>query len=158
VKEIELIGGGLAIVDDSDYVTLSAHVWRRAVLNGGRNIYARTCLKRSWVFMHVMLLGSEPGKFIDHENRNGLDNRRQNLRFLTRAQNNMNSGTRPLRLWNDTGYKGVMRTKAGTFRATLGCKKGNFNLGTYPTPELAAQAYNKAALEAHGSAAYLNPV
>jgi hypothetical protein len=40
--------------------------------------------------MHAFLLGKQETMIIDHINGNSLDNRRDNLRFLTRSQNNQN--------------------------------------------------------------------
>ncbi len=41
--------------------------------------------------MHVILLGRKPGLEIDHINRNKLDNRLSNLRFVTHRENILNS-------------------------------------------------------------------
>jgi len=44
------------------------------------------------ILMHTIILGNPPeGMEIDHVNRDSLDNRRENLRFVTRSQNIINS-------------------------------------------------------------------
>lgn len=40
--------------------------------------------------MHRQLLATADDRFVDHENRNRLDNRRKNLRVVSRAENNQN--------------------------------------------------------------------
>lgn len=58
---------------------------------------------------------------------------------------------------NDTGFKGVsMRRDSGKFRARIDLHSGQKNLGTFPTAEEAAMAYDKAAYAAWGGDCYLN--
>lgn len=56
--------------------------------------------------MHRQILGLsyKDGKEVDHVNRNGLDNRRANIRIATRKENNRNLG---LRSDNKSGFKGI---------------------------------------------------
>lgn len=42
------------------------------------------------VYLHQYLLGNRDGRVIDHKNRNRLDNRRANLRFVTSSENSAN--------------------------------------------------------------------
>lgn len=46
--------------------------------------------KRKTVYLHRWLMGASSGSEIDHKNGDGLDNRRSNMRFCTRAQNARN--------------------------------------------------------------------
>lgn len=55
-------------------------------------------------------------------------------------------------------YKGVRDSGHGTWRATLKVGGKITNLGSFPTEEAAAIAYNAAVLEAHGQDAYLNEI
>ena len=54
--------------------------------------------------LHRIIMGDPPGQFIDHINRDKLDNRRENLRTATKSQNNSNTGVRSD---NTSGFKGV---------------------------------------------------
>ena len=95
-------------------------------------------------------------KEIDHINRNKSDNRVVNLRDCSHLQNCGNSGVRTT---NTSGYKGVtFCKKTGRWKAQIGINYKNVNIGRFDTPELAALAYNRMALEHFGEFAYLNEV
>ena len=79
---------------------------------------------------------------IDHINRNKLDNRVENLRVASRAQNNINKNTSKK---NTTGYTGVsFRKNKGDFRAYITVNGKQKHLGLFSSAE---EAY-KARLEA----------
>lgn len=84
---------------------------------------------------------------IDHINGNPLDNRKVNLRLVTRVQNMANK-----KVMQDKRYglpKGVYKGKNG-YQASL-CHKGRrYSLGQYSTISLAEAAYKKKAEELHG--------
>lgn len=103
------------------------------------------------VAMHVVVFGN----YCDHKNRNGLDNRRENLRKAALWQQNCNRG---LPRNNTSGYKGVYasRCRYSPWQARIGYKGKSISLGYYETKLLAAKAYDKAALEYHGEFAVLN--
>jgi len=118
----------------------------------GRSIYARigpcAALKpeQKRQLMHCLIMGNPPkGHCIDHINGNGLDNRRVNLRFATKAQNSRNQ-----RVQIGKMYKGITKDKTGWTARII--------LGTFSTPEEAALAYNKAAIQFFGEFACLNEV
>ena len=100
----------------------------------------------------MIVYGVSPTNFIDHRNRDRSDNRIHNLREATREENSRNcSGRGPI-------FKGVKRTssKAPSWEARI-CFKGRYvYLGVFPTPYLAAQAYDRAAIEMHGEFAAPN--
>lgn len=95
-KYIELTQGKQAIIDDRDYESLRRFKWYAhrdhntwyAVRCGPKKIKPRL-----FIGMHHAILGKPlPGFEIDHKNRNGLDNRRANLRVVTRTVNMQNKG------------------------------------------------------------------
>lgn len=96
---------GYAIVDAEDYARLSAYGW---YLNSSG--YARRSGSGKAVLMHREVLGAAPFLFAeaDHLNRERLDNRRSNLRWVTRAQNAQNknahrgSASTARGVWHDT--------------------------------------------------------
>lgn len=90
------------------------------------------------IMMHRVIMGTPSGLDTDHINRNGLDNRRANLRIVDRTQNNYNTG---LRVTNTSGHKGVSwnkRTKS--WRAYIGGTKGRIELGHFKKIEDAIAA------------------
>lgn len=96
-----LTKGKKAKVDDADYIALSKSKW---CVDGGN--YAIGMVDGRLVRMHRHLLRAKPGQVVDHVNRDRLDNRRSNLRFVTMQQSALNSG---LRKDNKSGHRGVSK-------------------------------------------------
>jgi hypothetical protein len=98
MKEIALNHGQMAIVDDDDFLVVSKINW--FAHKNGNTYYARKGILK----MHHIIFGKpEKGYVIDHINGNGLDNRKENLRFATLAENRRNVN----RVTSKSGFKGV---------------------------------------------------
>lgn len=84
-----------------------------------------------------------------------MNNRRDNLRICTTGQNLRNQR---MSRHNQTGYKEVFRCKnTRRFRARIRTAANNpKHLGYFMSAELAAHAYNQAAVKYHGEFARLN--
>lgn len=157
MKSIHLSGssGLVAYVDDADFPLVSRYVWWADKKRYTTYAYTQTIIDgtRKTIRMHQLITGNRDW---DHANRDGLDNRRANLRAATRAQ----------QCWNSVGrgqymYKGITHQKRLTSRPWQAriCYKGHqMHLGYFPTPEIAALAYNEAALKYYGGFANLNYV
>jgi hypothetical protein len=141
---------GLAIVDREDLALVC---------------YTRWCLKKdsgyvtnrhgdrlSRVVMAEELSGKEH-LFVDHIDHDLLNNRRENLRVCTNAQNSRNS---KLSKCNKTGYKGVYCLNRRSFRARIVVDYKTIHLGYFSNAGDAAKAYNEAALKYFGEFACLN--
>src|SRR5208282_1837274 len=102
--------------------------------------------------MHRMILQAKPGQLVDHINRNGLDNRRSNLRLCSHSDNMHNS---KIRKQNTTGFKGVTwyghKYPSKPFVAQIMANRQPRFLGCFATAEEASAAYEKAAKELHGN-------
>jgi len=92
--------------------------------------------------------GSEPSNFLDHINNVRNDNRIENLRKASNAENCRNRGKDTD---NTSGYKGVsFHKQAKKFRAYCKANGKNHHLGLYDTAEAAHEAYVAFATKAHG--------
>lgn len=113
---IPLTKGYSAIVSPEDYGRLSAFKWCASVKRAG-GVYGVSGGRANRQSLHHAVIGKPPeGLVVDHINGNTLDNRRENLRFVTNAENVRNF-TRPPRA--STGHRNVYVHKSGfTVRVT----------------------------------------
>lgn len=155
IARIELTQGKWAIVDaeDLERLPLLNELWYAS--HERTTFYAKRHQPgtSSKLYMHWLLMG----KYVDHINHDGLDNRKQNLRFATQSQQNMNHRRRTD---NKSGSKGVSELgesnkSINRYMASIWLGK-NIYLGTFQTKEEAAAAYDKAAVELFGEFAFLN--
>lgn len=102
--------------------------------------------------LHRLVLNAPKGMEVDHINGDRLDNRRENLRLVTRQQNARNRGANRS---NRSGYKGVSLGHSA-WLAYIAISGKNIALGSFKTAEDAAKAYNEAAIKLFGEHARLN--
>ena len=159
MRLISLTRGHYAQVDDDDFEFLSQFKWYAVKpKKGTRCIYAAHNSgrggKSKYVLMHRLLLRASKGQRIDHEDRNGLNNQRYNLRFCTNQQNIANS---QLAKKSACGFRGVSwSTPMKKWRARIGGRGKEKVVGYYTTPEDAARARDAAAIIEYGAFAMLN--
>jgi hypothetical protein len=95
MKEIILSKGMVALVDDEDFDELNKFKWFAEKSDNtyyaGRNDYTR---KNKHVKMHREITSAPLGKVVDHINHNGLDNRKENLRICSHAENCRNTNSK----------------------------------------------------------------
>ncbi len=170
-RRIKLTQGYFAIIDPADYPALSKYNWRICRTKGKNTLYAERSIrlengKYSRILMHRQIMEKETSILrntqnaeritnlvIDHINRNGLDNRRVNLRLATVAQNAWNSKKRKSR----SGYKGVCYDKAkNRWRAAIVHHGRRIHLGYFKDKIEAARVYDAAAKEYFGQFARTN--
>lgn len=153
MKFILLTRGKIAIVDDADYDLLSTYHWQA---KPGRNtwyaygrVYGPGNPLGTVIIMHRMVINAVgPKQIVDHINRNGLDNRRNNLRLATCSQNVNNSPAH----WDAfSQIKGVSfdgtskRRKRWT--ACIMRQSKRKRLGYYDTKQEAGAAYDRAVVK-----------
>jgi ribosomal protein S14 len=137
------------LIDETDYPLVSKYCWQ---YNRPRNYIFMS--KRPQKPLSRFLLDCPVGLEVDHINHNRLDNRRNNLRIATRAENQANVS---LKSTNTSGYKGVSFCKqTKKWRASIGKGKLQITIGRYDTREDAAKAYDIKAIELQGEFACLN--
>lgn len=151
---IELTQDKYALVDRVDYDKLSSYKW--CARREGNTYYAARKENYKPIKMHIDILGHEEGKIIDHINGNGLDNRRENLRFATYSENGMN---RKNNANSSSKYKGVgWHKKNNNWQARITVNGKLKYLGSFQDERGAASAYNTAAEEYFGEFAQLNVI
>ena len=107
--------------------------------------------------MHRYLMSATGSQKVDHKDPwSTLDNRRNNLRIVTNAENSWNS--RPHPGPKTSKYKGVWLTNSGRWAASLMRHGRKIRLGVFSDQETAAKAYNEAAKEAFGEFARVNHI
>ena len=156
MRQIELSQGKVSLVDDVDFEWLNQ--WKWYAWKSGNTFYALRTTKKGTTFrIHRELLGLRfgDGRQVDHVNGNGLDNRRENLRTCTSAQNQYNQKIRQ----GSSRFKGVRWSKRDKrWYARIRFNGKQIHLGTFVVEVDAAKTYNKAAIKMHGKFAKLNIV
>lgn len=160
---MELIStdGRIILVDEDDYDFLSTFSWY--IADRKFSGYAWTWVNRKKTYMARLIMYENghdiDGKYVDHKNHNTLDNRKNNLRICTNAENcrNVNKTVNK----KSSIYKGVCarRYKQNTYwHARLTYNGTSINIGCFKTEKEAAIAYNIHAVKYFGEFALLNDV
>jgi len=166
-KKIKLSQGQIALVDGEDYEWLSKFKWvAYKALNRNKTLrtyYAFRIYHSPYVngqryfktiYMHREILKALPGQLVDHSNRNGLDNRRKNIRLCDHFENRYNS-KKPHNSFQSK-FKGVYPYKNGNWRSGIQHRGKYIHFGTFKTELKAAIIYNTKVKQFRGSFAYLN--
>lgn len=149
VKEILLTQNMVALVDDEDYEYLMQ--WKWSAVRIGKRVYA--CRAHRYRYMHRLINKTPAGLQTDHINGNGLDNRKCNLRTVTKAQNMMNQEHGRGKY---SKYKGVCYCpERKKWQAGISINGKRKALGRFDSEIDAAMAYNVAAKERYGE--YFHP-
>jgi len=159
MKKIFLTKGASTIVDDELYEELKSKKWYlHSQGYAVRGIYNPKTKKNDFQMLHNYIIKPPLGLWVDHINRNKLDNRKRNLRLCTISQNNLNGKWKKgkSRYWGVSFKNDGRRTKP--WRAYLKVNGKQISLGVYETPEEAAKQYNQKAKEFFGEFARLNRI
>ena len=107
------------------------------------------------VSMHREIMKPIKGYCVDHKDGDGLNNKRDNLRIVTIAENNYNKSKSRRTL--SSQYKGVSIDKrTNKWRVIIYYKYRKIHLGMFDDEIEAAKAYDEAAKELYGKYAKLN--
>lgn len=130
---------GVALVDEADHALIEGPKWHLdAAGYARRQISKGTPPNRTvkTILMHRLIMGVGPGEaHVDHINGNRLDNRRANLRLVTRAQQSQNVRRRP----KTSKYRGVSRN-GNRWVATARLNNEHIYLGSFQHELQAAHA------------------
>jgi len=134
------------VVDDEDYEKVKHISWWYGEFNGVGRAYA--VVNKKTIYLSREILQVAPGLVVDHINHDALDNRRENLRVCTQAQNLANRRTwRKGRLMG-TKFSKTRKTLPWSARITFAGKY--HNLGNFSSEIEAHDAYCVAAKKLHG--------
>lgn len=156
MKKVPTSRGLFAIVDDEDFELVIKWKWAALPVRDAPDLfYAVGLVNGKHMRMHRFLLGVPDGQEIDHANRNGLDNRRSNLRLCLRSEN-MANRRYPL---SGTGLRGVRefhRLSGPYYRASVGAGMMRRFGPVRENPIAAAFDRDLEALREYGDFAVLN--
>lgn len=126
-------GNSFATVDAQDSWLLLYH-WHVSSC-----AYVQGLIGQDQVKLHRAILGDScTGLQVDHVNGNLLDNRRCNLRVVTRSQNGQNRQV--LNSNNTTGWRGVSHAGNGRYQAYARLDGKLYFAGRHGTPEAAGNS------------------
>ncbi len=120
-------------VDIEDYSFLSSMIWR--VSKKKNKIYLITGSRKNQKYMHRVLIKTEipDGYEVDHLDGNSLNNRKDNLKVVTRLENIQNSGAR---FDNQIGIRGISWSKRDKkYKADFSFNKTRFYFKGWDTIE-----------------------
>jgi hypothetical protein len=124
------------LVDPQDEWLLSAFTWRIST----KGYIETTMYDGAWratVKLHHFITGVPiwEGKHIDHKNRNKIDNRRDNLRWVDVYQSSQN------RTYVDNA-RHIHVSRNGKFEARTSVRGVPYHIGTFETEQEAKNAYD----------------
>lgn len=137
---------GTATVDEQDFDKIKDYKWSSIFCGKAKAPYAVSSHFGKIVYMHRIVVDAKSDQFVDHIDGNGLNNSRDNLRFATTSQNNMNQSKRSD---NTSGHKGISwcpdREK---YQVYINIDRKRKSLGRYKTLEEAIYVRDQA-VKAH---------
>ena len=153
MKTLQLTQGYTTIVDDCDYERLKNNHYFSVVSKH----YVYACRKkkntRSWLSHEILGVSKQELKkknlIVDHINHDTLDNRRCNLRIISKSENAMNTeGLKKNTSKKSTSkYKGVSwTTRYKKWKARIHVNGREIYIGSFDDEIEAARAYNTAAV------------
>lgn len=137
------------ILIDSEHRHLLSELSWNIVFKSGKP-YVRSTRK----YLHHFVLPAKKGFEVDHIDGNALNNRRENLRYVTHHQNQMNMSRHRD---GSSQFKGVFWFKRDQCWSAQICRSGKrYHLGYFADEREAAQAYDTAAKKLHKKFAKTN--
>lgn len=156
---IKLSQNKYSLIDNEDFDKISKYKWS----------YDKYAFRVDWsgnkpkkILLHRFIMDVPKNMEIDHINRDKLDNRKSNLRIVTKQQNSLNRNKPKFKITAEkvSIYKGVSwisnKKRIKRWRSYISFKGKHYFIGLFKEEKDAALAYNKKAIELHGNFAKLN--
>lgn len=140
VERIFLGKGKFVLIDKENAILLKQYRWTYHK-NGYAVSYIRDGKTLKLLRMHRLINQTPKDLFTDHINRNKLDNRKCNLRTVTKSQNEMNKDLR--KTGTSSGYRGVY-LQGKKFRVKIQIQDKQIHIGYFSDLQLALLARKKA--------------
>lgn len=127
-----------AIIDTKNIILIKNYKWYLR----SDGYVATTNYNGEYQYLHKVICNNNTKKYIDHIDRNKLNNTESNLREASGSENQMNKG---LRSNNKSGKAGVFWSKQNNkWRAMITIRKKRISLGYFKKFEDAVQARKEA--------------
>ena len=154
IYAIPLSKGFSTLVDEEDFARFGSLKWY-AVVHGNGRIYAyRKPAAGRTIYLHREIVKAQPGSDVDHINGDCLDNRRQNIRVCSRAENCHN---RRIKVRGSSKFVGVyFDRRRNTWCARCFHSWRSYYLGGFTSEEDAAKARDAFVRKERGAFARLN--
>lgn len=141
---------GLKISKEHKYLIENNSIYED--INSG---YFHINFNKKVYYLHRFIMQAKPGQIVDHINRDKKDNRIDNLRIVTKSENNYNSDKRTKSKFG----RGISFDKFGNrFRACISHNNKTLKLGSFSNTLDAKIAYNKKAKEIYGDMAFQHEI
>ena len=138
-------------ISKCDFEKIKCHKWHRISSKNEKPYFSYSAWinkKSVEIRLHRFIMNAPIGMLVDHVNMDTTDNRRENLRICTKAENQQNQCKHNN---NTSGYKGVCFNKRNRkWFAYINVNRLRKNLGYFNTPQAAYSAYCEAAKKYHG--------
>lgn len=154
MKSVKLVINNCEVlIDKEDLTKISTKRWRLKKYHKNEK-YRVVSVERPAIYMHRLIMDFPKNYQVDHINGNSLDNRKENLRICSIAENTKN---REKYSTNSSGYKGVYFSKKNKkWISNIHFNYKTYYLGSFADKNEAAKAYNDAAIKYFGEFANLN--
>lgn len=156
IAYVPLTRGYEALIDVEDINLVADYNWRAIIR--GHTVYARRNEPKTKkaIYLHRAIIFAPKGFQVDHKDRNGLNNRKRNLRIVTQSENQMNrEGFKN----NKSGFKGVFWCASQSkWRSRIQIYGEKIHLGYFDCPRKAHEAYKAASIKYHGQFCSFDPI